>query len=97
MEKIASRINWENEPSTNTPLNEENLNKMDIEINTLDDRVILLDTKKADQTTVNGTITNVELNKDTGVFTITRVDGSSSIIESNLAKVVTNFFFDIIF
>ena len=94
MEKIASRINWENEPSTNTPLNEENLNKMDIEINTLDDRVILLDTKKADQTTVNGTITNVELNKDTGVFTITRVDGSSSIIESNLAKVVTNFFFD---
>jgi len=40
MEKLYDRINFENAPSTKTPLNEENLNKMDSAINELDNRVI---------------------------------------------------------
>ena len=92
--KVFSRRNWKNFPSLNTPIDEVNLNAGDYALDVIDDRVLQLDTIKADQTTVNGTLTNVELNKETGVFTITRVDGSSFIIESNLAKVVTNFFFD---
>ena len=32
-----TRVNWENLPSTNTPLNATNLNKMDAGIKTLDD------------------------------------------------------------
>lgn len=40
MDKLYNRINFENAPSTKTPLNEENLNKMDSAINDLDNRVI---------------------------------------------------------
>lgn len=52
MEKLYDRINFENAPSTKTPLNEENLNKMDAGINALDDRVIDLNETKINK---NGT------------------------------------------
>lgn len=42
--KIYSRINWENEPSTASPINENNLNRMDNAINVLDDRTVELST-----------------------------------------------------
>lgn len=38
--KIYSLIGWENQPSTKTPINASNLNKMDVAINELDDRVL---------------------------------------------------------
>jgi hypothetical protein len=41
--KIYQRINWENEPSTASPLNESNLNRMDYTIDLLEDRTIDLD------------------------------------------------------
>lgn len=43
MNKAHSNINWENLPSTNTPLNQQNLNAMDAAIDTIDDRVIVHD------------------------------------------------------
>ncbi len=42
MQKAYSRINWENEPSENTPLGANNLNKVDMALNTIDDRVLSL-------------------------------------------------------
>ena len=42
MQKVYERINWENEPSTNTAVNEQNLNKMDYALDKLDDRVLSL-------------------------------------------------------
>lgn len=39
-QKIYNRIIWENEPSTDTPLNEDNLNRMDYTIDQLDDRIV---------------------------------------------------------
>lgn len=42
MEKLYERINFENAPSTKTPLNEENMNKMDSAIYGLDNRVVEL-------------------------------------------------------
>lgn len=42
MQKVYSRINWENEPSTNTPLSEDNLNRMDYALDKIDDRVVQL-------------------------------------------------------
>lgn len=50
MQKAYNRINWENYPSTNSPLNEENLNRMDAALDTIDNRVIDLDNGKANQT-----------------------------------------------
>ena len=40
MNKAYQRINFENAPSTNTPINATNLNKMDKAINDIDDRVV---------------------------------------------------------
>ena len=40
MEKVYDRINFEDRPSKNTPLNAENLNKMDSAIDALDDRIV---------------------------------------------------------
>lgn len=41
-EKVYSRINWENEPSTKSPINEENLNKIDFALNEIDNRTVEL-------------------------------------------------------
>ena len=41
-EKIYNRVNWENDPSTATPINEDNLNNMDSAIDELDDRIVEL-------------------------------------------------------
>ena len=40
MQKIYSRINWENSPSANTPLGENNLNAMDYALDVIDTRVV---------------------------------------------------------
>lgn len=94
MEKIASRIGWENEPSTNTPINEENLNKMDIEINTLDDRVILLDEKKANESDVLQLVSDVAFDENTGIITITKKNGSVITIDTKMEKISVNFEYD---
>ena len=52
MNKAYERINWQNEPSTATKLNATNLNKMDLGLDTIDDRVIDLDTNKADASSI---------------------------------------------
>ena len=39
MAKVYERINWEDLPSKNTPINAENLNKMDKAINDLDNKI----------------------------------------------------------
>lgn len=42
MQKAYSRIIWENEPSTQTPLSESNLNRMDYALDQVDTRVVEL-------------------------------------------------------
>ena len=51
MIKAYQRINWENFPGKSTPINAENLNKMDVAIDSLDDRTLKLNSdieKKSD-------------------------------------------------
>ena len=43
MNKAHTNVNWENLPSTNTPLNQQNLNQMDNAIDVIDNRVIVHD------------------------------------------------------
>ena len=53
MNKIYSRINWENFPSENTALNEANLNRMDLGLDSLDNRVIEMDSTKVNKEVAN--------------------------------------------
>lgn len=94
MVKAHTPINWENEPSYNTPLNAANLNKMDSEIGILDDRIIEQDTIKLDKSTANTMVKAISFNENTGVFTITLLNGSTTKIDTKLEKVVVNFGYD---
>ena len=92
--KIFNRINWLNRPSTNTPLNATNLNAGDSAIDKLDDRIITLDTVKADMQVVNGMVADISVNDANGVITITYKNGSTKVYDTNLEKIATNFTYD---
>lgn len=94
MQKAYSKTNWENSPSDNTPLNEANLNHIESGIDEIDNRVITLDTTKFDKTAAAGLITNFELDKTTGIITITKYNGSVTTIDTLLEKIAVNFDFD---
>lgn len=91
MDKVYSRIIWQNEPSTATALGATNLNRMDVALNTIDDRVVGMDTSKANQSTVNTVVQSITYNESTGVMTITKVNGTSTTIDTKLEKLAVNF------
>ena len=95
MNKTYSRINWENYPSGNTPINSENLNEMDRSINDIDNRVLQLDEKKATKEEVAPLIRDVQFNESTGTFTITRKNGSLFVIDTKLEKIAINWTYDV--
>lgn len=92
--KIFNRINWLNRPSTNTPLNATNLNAGDSAIDKLDDRIITLDTVKADMQVVNGMVADISVNDADGVITVTYKNGSTKTYDTNLEKIAVNFTYD---
>lgn len=92
--KIFNRINWLNRPNTTTPLNATNLNAGDSAIDKLDDRIITLDTVKADMQVVNGMVADISVNDANGVITVTYKNGSVKTYDTNLEKIATNFTYD---
>lgn len=94
MQKVFQRINWQNYPSEETPLNESNLNRMDYALDEIDDRVITLDTEKAEQTTVDNLVKSIAVDDETGVITITKENGSQTRIQTTLNKIAINFDYD---
>lgn len=94
MNKAFTNFQWENDPSINTPLSAENLNRVNNAVNEIDNRVIGFDTTKANQTDMLTTIVDVKLNESNGVFTFTRKNGTTIELDTKLEKVVVNFSFD---
>lgn len=91
MNKAYNRINWENYPSDATPLNEANLNKLDSATDTIDDRVITLDTTKVAKTEVATLVSDVTFEESTGIITITKKNGSRVTIDTQMEKIAVNF------
>ena len=94
MQKVFQRINWQNYPSEETPLNEGNLNRMDYALDEIDDRVIALDTEKADSATVDNLVKSIAVDDETGEITITKENGSQTVIQTTLNKIAINFGYD---
>ncbi len=94
MQKVYSRINWENYPSDSTPINETNLNKIDSAVDSIDNRVISIDTTKASKSEVSSLVSEITYDEDTGTFTITKMNGSSFTIDTKLEKIAINFAYD---
>lgn len=94
MQKAYSRINWENYPSENTPINESNLNRMDSALDEVDDRVITLDTTKAEITDISTLVESITVDDTTGEITLTKYNGSTTVIQTTLNKIAVNFSYD---
>lgn len=85
---------WENKPSTKTPVNKTNLDKLSNATRTIDERVITLDLTKLSKIEANGMITGITLNQDTGDITITYYSGASSVLHTLMAQIAINFGYD---
>lgn len=94
MQKIYSRINWKNFPSEETAVNETNLNKMDLAIDNLDDRVVAMDAAKLDLTKANELVKEILWNEPMGVLTVVKMNGSRAVIDTKLEKLAVNFKYD---
>jgi hypothetical protein len=94
MQKIYSRINWENLPSEKTAVNESNLNKMDLAIDNLDDRVVAMDASKVDLTKANELVKEILWDESNGTLTIVKMNGSQAMIDTKLEKLAVNFKYD---
>lgn len=91
LNKVYTRINWENYPSENTDIDEINLNKMDSAIDSLDNRIILQDALKVDKSEINGNIADWTMDETTGVITITKYNGEKVIFDLNIEKIPVEF------
>lgn len=91
MQKIYSRINWENFPSEKTAVNESNLNKMDLAIDNLDDRVVSMDASKVDLTKANELVEEILWDESNGTLTVVKMNGSRAVIDTKLEKLAVNF------
>lgn len=91
---IYVRIDWENYPSDRTPVNECNLNKMDLALHLLDERVVWLNENKFDKTESFKLVKNIDLDEESGIFTVTYYDNSTKTIDTILEKIATNWDFD---
>lgn len=87
-------MNWQNLPSTNTPLNQTNLNSMDQAIDTIDDRVVTFDTTKANQTDMLQAVKAISLDRPSGVLTVTFFNNTTAQINTGLEKIAVNFSYD---
>lgn len=85
---------WKNLPNTETALEADNLNRIEQGLNTVDNRVVEFDSSKANQTDMLQTIRNITYNESTGAFTVTRFNGTSFTIDTDLEKLAVNFDYD---
>lgn len=91
LNKVYTRINWEDYPSENTDLDAYNLNQMDSAIDALDNRIISQDALKVDKSAINGNIADWTMDETTGVITITKYNGEKVIFDLNIKKIPVEF------
>lgn len=91
MNKLYSRINWKNYPSEDSPVNEYNLNRMDLGLDNLDNRVIEMDSTKVNKEVANSLVQSWSMDESTGIITITHLDGSKDMFDLNIEKIPVNF------
>lgn len=94
MQKAYNRTYWENYPSDKTAVNQDNLNKIEVGLDEIDDRVIILDTTKATKVEVSHLFADVAFDEGTGVITFTRKNGAVVSIDTKLEKLAVNFAYD---
>ena len=82
---------WENYPSIDSPITDNELNRNEVSVDTIDDRVITLDTTKAEQSDLLLAFKDFTINETTGVITFTRFNNTSKSVDTSIEKIATNF------
>ena len=82
---------WQNWPSQKTAVNRTHLLKIENGIKEADNRIVQIDANKADQSIVNTMVKDVTLDTETGILTVTLLNGSVKSYDLDIEKVVTNF------
>ena len=82
---------WQNLPSQKTALNRTNLLHVENGVKEADNRIVQLDAKKTDLSVANTLVKSVVLDADTGILTVTLLNGTSTTYDLDIEKVVTNF------
>ena len=91
----ASRNNyWRNLPEITTPIVAEELNRNEQSVDAIDDRVVMMDTTKANQSDMLQAVKSVVFNEQTGVFRITFFNESYVDIDTDIEKIAINFDYD---
>lgn len=85
---------WRNYPNISTPIVQDQLNRQETTVDTIDDRVVAFDTTKANQTDLLLDINNVTFDSTTGTFTYTRQNGTTIVIDTDIEKIAINFDYD---
>ena len=92
MNKCHTPITWVNDQAP--AINDTHLNQYDGELDTLDDRIITLDSTKALQSDLLLAFKDVALNSSTGVITFTLFNNTTKTIDTLLEKIAINFDYD---
>lgn len=85
---------WRNYPDITTPILAEELNRNETSVDTIDDRVVAMDTTKANQADLLTTLADVSFNSSNGKFTFTKKNGSTVEVDTDLEKLAINFDYD---
>ena len=94
MNKLYSRIIWQNFPSENTALNEYNLNRMDLGLDNLDNRIIEMNSIKVSVEQANQLVKEIRYDESTGKIEVEKMNGSIAVIDTKLEKLAVNFSYD---
>lgn len=93
-QKAYNRINWENYPSVDTPLNEANLNKIDAATDELDNRILNLDVTKLGMDVAYTMVQGIAYERDSGRIVISYLNGSKSYIDTDIEKLAIDIDYD---
>ena len=85
---------WRNLPDITTPITQDELNRNETTVDIIDDRVIVLDSNKANQTDMLQAVRSIGYTAATGTFRVTFFNGTYIDIDTDIEKIAINFDYD---
>lgn len=85
---------WRNYPNISTPIVQDQLNRNETTVDVIDDRVIVLDSSKANQTDMLQAVRSITYTASTGTFRVTFFNGTYIDIDTDIEKIAINFDYD---
>ena len=84
---------WQNLPSVDTPIIAAQLNRNEQTVDELDDRIITLDTGKANQSDMNNAVQAISYDPTDGSLTISKFGGTVTTYDTDIDKIPTSYDF----